>query len=483
MHGFVGRERELSALDRVVRRVTRGGRAGRPGRAVLVRGRRRVGKSRLIEEFIDRSGLPHLYFTASALTSTADDLAMFVEAGRRSSLPGASVFDGQAPRSWDAALTLLASAVPQDVPSVVVLDELSYLIRNDAGLEGTLQKIYDRELSRRPVLLIGIGSDLSMMESLDSYGRPFHQRATEMVIEPLTPGDVSAMLRLPAGDALDAHLVSGGLPLVLDEWEPGWTVRQYLGEAVRDPTSALIVSGERALTAEFPTESQARRVLGAIGAGERSFSLIGRAAGGLPQGSLTRALEVLTAKRVVAAATPLSTRPVTGEALHGRRPAPAVLVAVPRPSSPGDRARPRGSHTAAHREVLDDVARPRDRTGGARGVAPDAGAAPLRDGGCGGVLDTVERPGGRPHRRGPGTRGSVDHPGGIDQVARDATLRRRGPGAARPPPRPGARCRGRHAPDRRVAHRRFPSRHRDHHARRHRRRLVTRRRRPDHSGG
>lgn len=309
MHGFVGRERELSALDRVVRRVTRGGRAGRPGRAVLVRGRRRVGKSRLIEEFIDRSGLPHLYFTASALTSTADDLAMFVEAGRRSSLPGASVFDGQAPRSWDAALTLLASAVPQDVPSVVVLDELPYLIRNDAGLEGTLQKIYDRELSRRPVLLIGIGSDLSMMESLDSYGRPFHQRATEMVIQPLTPGDVSAMLRLPAGDALDAYLVSGGLPLVLDEWEPGWTVRQYLREAVRDPTSALIVSGERALTAEFPTESQARRVLGAIGAGERSFSLIGRAAGGLPQGSLTRALEVLTAKRVVAAATPLSTRP------------------------------------------------------------------------------------------------------------------------------------------------------------------------------
>ena len=50
-------------------------------------------------------------------------------------------------------------------------------------------------------------------------------------------------------------------------------------------------------------------MLGAIGAGERSFSLIGRAAGDLPRASLARALVLLLAKRVVQAATPLSTRP------------------------------------------------------------------------------------------------------------------------------------------------------------------------------
>ncbi|MGF1653763.1 MAG: ATP-binding protein [Actinomycetales bacterium] len=131
MHGFVGRERELAALRRMVERVAAGGRAGRPGRALLVRGRRRVGKSRLVEEFLDRSGLPHVYFTASALTSVAADLEMFVEAGRTSSLPDADRFTGQAPRTWDAALSLLSSAVPADRPSVVVLDELPYLVAND----------------------------------------------------------------------------------------------------------------------------------------------------------------------------------------------------------------------------------------------------------------------------------------------------------------------------------------------------------------
>jgi len=305
---FVGRDRELAALDRMLQRVTQGGRAGRPGRAVLMRGRRRVGKSRLVEEFIERADVPHLFFTASAQPSVAADLLLFLDAALSSDLPNAAVFAGQSPQTWDAALHLLASALPTDRPSVVVLDEMPYLIANDPGFEGSLQKAFDRELSRRPVLLICIGSDLAMMEALNEYGRPFHQRGTEMVVPPLNPADVAEILALPAAEAFDAYLVSGGLPLILDEWPHGAVVMDYLAEVVVDPTSALLVSGERALAAEFPADSQARVVLGAIGAGERTFSLIARASG-LPPASLNRALHLLVAKRLVEAATPLSTRP------------------------------------------------------------------------------------------------------------------------------------------------------------------------------
>jgi uncharacterized protein len=309
MDRFVGRDRELATLSRMLSRVEGGGRAGRPGRALLMRGRRRVGKSRLAEEFVERAGVPYLYFTASAQPSAAADRRLFVEEASASSLPGAAGFAGQAPQTWDAALRLLAAALPTDQPSVVVLDEMPYLIANDSGFEGTLQTVFDRELSRRPTLLICIGSDLAMMEALNEYGRPFHQRATEMVVPPLSPADVADMLDLPPAEAFDAYLVSGGLPLILDEWPERATVLDYLADAVSDPTSALLVSGERALAAEFPAASQARLVLGAIGAGERSFSLIARAAGGMPQASLSRALELLVGKRVVEATTPLSTRP------------------------------------------------------------------------------------------------------------------------------------------------------------------------------
>ena len=307
MPDFVGRRRELDTLARQLDRIRQAGR-GRPGRALLMRGRRRVGKSRLVEVFVEHAAVPHVFFTASA-RSTHEELSLFAEEVATSTLPGAGVFDGVVLTSWDAALRLLAGALPEDGPSIVVIDELPYLTHSDPGFEGTLQKAFDRHLSRRPVLLIGIGSDLSVMEALDDYGRPFHQRASEMVIPPLTPAEVATMLDRTPAEAFDAYLVTGGLPLICQEWRPGQSLDDYLTEATRDPTSALLVSGERVLAAEFPAALQARSVLGVIGAGETTFSTIGRRAGNMQQTSLKRSLDLLADKRVVAAERPLSTKP------------------------------------------------------------------------------------------------------------------------------------------------------------------------------
>ncbi len=309
MDRFIGRKRELGLLDRLLRQVAGGGRAGRPGRAVLIRGRRRVGKSRLVEEFIERAGVPYVFFTASGQPTIEAGLQLFAESVSESALADIELFRDQVPTTWDAALRLLARSLPEDQPSVVVIDEMPYLIRTDAGFEGTLQKAFDRELSRKPVLLICVGSDLAMMEALNEYGRPFHQRATELVVPPLSPADAAEMLGLPAADALDAYLVSGGLPLILGEWPSGVAALDYIADAVADPLSALLVSGERALAAEFPPESHARLVLGAIGSGMRSYSKIQQAAGGVPQATLNRALHLLSDKRIVQASTPLSARP------------------------------------------------------------------------------------------------------------------------------------------------------------------------------
>ncbi len=305
----MGRARELAQLNRMLERVRRGGRTGRHGHALLIRGRRRVGKSRLAVEFIERAGVPSLYFAASAQSSLQADLDLFMEVGRQSDLPNAAAFHELEPRTWDAALRILVAALPKDRPAVVVLDEMPYLIARDSGFEGTLQKIFDRELLPLPVLLLCIGSDLAMMEALNEYGRPFHQRASEMVVPPLSPGDIASMLALPAADAFDAYLISGGLPLILDEWPDEADPFGYLADAVTDPTSALLVSGERALAAEFPTDAQARRVLGAIGSGERTYSMIARAAGDMNSASLNRALGLLAAKRLIDVGLPLSTRP------------------------------------------------------------------------------------------------------------------------------------------------------------------------------
>ena len=306
---FVGRQRELDELTGLLDDVRRDSR----GRAVLLRGRRRLGKSSLAEVLVERSGVPHAYATATSGASPDVQRHELLAAVAESDLPGADLARGVTADTWRTALRQLSVSVPSDRVSIVVVDEVPYLAGADPSFEGALQAVWDRELSRRPVLLLLIGSDLSMMERLGSYGRPFHQRGTEMVLGPLTPRDVATLTGTAGADAFDAWLVTGGLPLVCAQWRPGETTWDFLERSLARSTSALVVSGVRVLAAELADQAQARTVLAAIGSGERTFSAIASATGGLGGTSLSRALRLLQDKRVVDAATPYSPRPAEKE--------------------------------------------------------------------------------------------------------------------------------------------------------------------------
>jgi hypothetical protein len=313
MAGFVGRDRELDSLA-VHLDWVREGRGDQRGRAVLLRGRRRVGKSRLVDVFCRRANLPHVVYQASRGLHATLERDRFLTAVRQSTLPDTALLDGIGRvDAWDTALRQLAAVLPDDQPSIVVIDEFPWLIEGDPALEGSLQTVWDRTLSHKPVLLILIGSDLAMMEHLSDYGRPFHQRGVEMTLAPLSPYDVAQMTGLGPADALDAYLITGGLPLICQEWRHGETRSAFLRRALQDPTSPLLVSGERMLAAEFPTGLQARRILTTIGSGERTFTNIARAAGtpdaALAAGTVNPLLQELARKRLIAIDTPLSAKP------------------------------------------------------------------------------------------------------------------------------------------------------------------------------
>ncbi|UED86299.1 ATP-binding protein [Streptomyces profundus] len=308
MHRFIGRDQELRTLRRTLDEVSAEAGSAQPGQCLLIRGRRRVGKSTLVEEFLARAAVPHLFFTAAG-GSAEDELAELVDAVANSSLPDRSLFTEETPSQWNAAFRLLAEILPDDAPSVVVIDEVPYLMERVDAFEGMLQRAWDRLLSRKPVLLLLVGSDLSMMESLDSYDRPFHQRGREMVVGPLTPADIGEMLDLEPAAAFDAALITGGLPLICREWQAGASMWDFLDASLENPISALLVSAERSLAAEFPPQALGRDVLRAIGSGERTFTNIARAAGGIAHSTLSRAANLLIDKRVVAAELPISLHP------------------------------------------------------------------------------------------------------------------------------------------------------------------------------
>jgi len=223
--------------------------------------------------------VPYVFFTASR-QPLAREHELFAQDVACSELPAADVVRGGGVtfESWDGALTFLATTAG-GTPQVIVIDEFPYIVEQDPSLEATLQKVWDRHIREALVLLVLIGSDISMMSALTEYDRPLYGRPTlEVVVEPFGPHETAEMLDLPAADAMDAQLVLGGFPQITQEWQPGTGMWDFLEEQLSNPTSPLIVGGERILTAEFPEEIRARQVLETIGSGERTFTTIQRRA-------------------------------------------------------------------------------------------------------------------------------------------------------------------------------------------------------------
>jgi uncharacterized protein len=302
MGDFVGRERELRLLNDRLDEIRQTGR----GAFIALRGRRRVGKSRLVEEFARRSRCPCIFYTA--IHESRDmELERFLDVVAYSSAPAATIArSGLGVQGWEAALELAVSGARRERPLILVIDELPYLVERDPSIEATLQLVWDRTVQHTPVLLIAIGSDRATMESLSQEGRPLYDRPRELVVEPLSPADIAAMLRLAPADALDAYLITGGFPVLALEWGQGRSLEGYLAQVLTDPTSFLLVSAERALAAEFPDRAHARSVLRAIGSDARVHREIAKRAG-LPGTSLRDALALLLNKGIVERMAPYST--------------------------------------------------------------------------------------------------------------------------------------------------------------------------------
>lgn len=302
---FVGRSRELARLTGRLEAIRERGK----GIAVTLRGRRQVGKSRLVQELCDRSGLPYVYLTAFKGASPGESIQRFLSDIRESSLQEAGGIEALAAEDWIGLFRALDDLVT-DTPALIVIDEVPWLAEQDDTFDGALQLAWDRYLSRKPVLLCLLGSDLHMMERLTAYDRPFYGRADNMRLDPLNPVDTAAATGLEGADAVEAHLLSGGLPGILSRWPNGVPPLEHLRGQISDPASPLVGVPESTLLAEFPSPDTRRRALEAIGPGDRTQRSISAAAGGMASGTLAPVLrELATVKLVISRNEPLSTRP------------------------------------------------------------------------------------------------------------------------------------------------------------------------------
>jgi uncharacterized protein len=303
---FVGRKKELEVLASELAHVQATG----EGRFVWICGRRRVGKSRLVQEFVE-SSQQHYVFYQAPRRSRPEALERFRTALEDSTLPAAElVRAGTSFDSWPAALRLASQDATPEQPAVIVIDELPYLVESDVGVPADIQEAWDRALRRRPVLLVCIGSDVRMMRVLTQHPAELFGRPTrELAVDPFSPRDLAALSGLDAVGAFDRYLIVGGLPIIARSWPDRATRHQFLERALADSSSPLVVDGMRILDAEFPAELKIRSVLEAIGSGETTFTAIGQRSGVANNTGLTTALNVLTEKRIVHASLPYAAPP------------------------------------------------------------------------------------------------------------------------------------------------------------------------------
>lgn len=267
---FFGRVEVLNALSRHLEKVTDSG----TGRIVALRGRRQVGKSTVVERFVQSAGTPYVFVTGVLHASTTQQLADATRAIAESThpVPDAGLLTESPARSWREWLGRLALAA-RTGPVVAVLDEFPWLVGADPALEGELQVQWDRTLEKLPVLLVLVGSDVAMMDRLASHGRPLFGRVSPLVVPALNPAEIAqALPGRSATDVFDASLVTGGYPRLVTDLaaDRSKSVAAYVTASLTDPYSPLITTARLSLDAEFGEPQAAYQVLSAIGSADRA---------------------------------------------------------------------------------------------------------------------------------------------------------------------------------------------------------------------
>jgi hypothetical protein len=285
---FINRASEMERLRRVSRS------AG--GGLVVVHGRRRIGKTRLLLEWSREAG--GLYSVADQ--STAEIQRRYFAEALASRLSG---FADVEYRDWAGLLSRLArDAAASGWRGPIILDELPYLVGSSSELPSVLQRWLDHEVKEARLTVALAGSSQRMMHGLVLAAEaPLYGRAAALLdIQPLEPTHLEeAFGDQPAHRLVELYTAWGGVPRYWElAREAGDTVLDQVDHLVLDPLGPLHREPDRLLLEELPPAVEARPLLDAIGGGAHRLSEIATRIG-RPATSMARPLDRLVAMGLV----------------------------------------------------------------------------------------------------------------------------------------------------------------------------------------
>lgn len=223
---FIGRKEELGKLEAEYQR---------DGSFVVVYGRRRVGKTTLIKEFIKNKTAFYYLATEELEVQSMKRLAGVIGRATNNSLLNKAVFN-----DWLDLFQLVADYKPNE-KKVLVIDEFPYLVKTNPAFPSILQNAWDELLKDNNVMLILSGSLIGMMlKHTLSYDSPLYGRRTaQMRLSSLPFNDVYMASGLTFERAVEQYAITGGVPKYLEFFEDGRELVDQIKDVVLNKSGFL----------------------------------------------------------------------------------------------------------------------------------------------------------------------------------------------------------------------------------------------------
>ena len=231
---FVDRDDELSSLHDSY--------SSKGEALVVIYGRRRIGKTELMQKFGRSLGTAFVYYLCDS-TPLGDQLR------RLSMLVGRSINDREMVELGAAGIEAVFYRIAKARPApklVVALDEFQRLAKLDTAIPSTFQRIWDTYIkdSGSLMLILG-GSSISMMRGeVLNYSAPLYGRSTAVFhLKPL--GFRYAMLLAPrrasVTDRLYMYFIFGGIPAYYAALAE--SITDYDGACIKEVVGQLLKAG------------------------------------------------------------------------------------------------------------------------------------------------------------------------------------------------------------------------------------------------
>lgn len=252
---FIGRENELDSLNRLY--------ASNKYEFAVIYGRRRVGKTALITQFIkDKKAIYFMGVESNAKQNLENFSRNIMEFGTGIAVETFFV-------SFQSALEYVFK-LAENERLILAIDEYPYVARSSESLASTLQLLIDKYKDSSKLMLILCGSSMSYMEDhVLSYKAPLYGRRTaQMKILPFDFADTCRCFKnFSYEDKALIYGIVGGTPQYLLQMDDNLSVEDNIKNTFLNPTSSLFEEPENLLKQEVREPALYNAIITAIATG------------------------------------------------------------------------------------------------------------------------------------------------------------------------------------------------------------------------